>query len=135
MKSALNDIIESFGQLEPADRLEWLIEFGASLPALPEAYHAARNAGRHIVHECQAPVFFKVETKGNSLSIIADVPREAPIARGFVSVLLNAFDGQPVNSLEQAPDDMLEALHIRTLLGMQRQHGLGAIYGKLKAVL
>ena len=128
----LEDIIASFEALEPADRLEWLIEFGASLPALPQACHAERDAGQHIVHECQAPVFFKVEKRAGVVSLWADVSREAPIARGFVSLLLSAFDGGPVAQVDQAPDDMLEALHIRALLGMQRQRGLGAIYQKVK---
>lgn len=128
----LEEIIASFEALEPANRLEWLIEFGASLPALPQECRAERDAGQHIVHECQAPVFFKVEKQAGVVSLRADVPREAPIARGFVSLLHAAFDGGPVAVVDKAPDDMLEALHIRALLGMQRQRGLGAIYQKLK---
>lgn len=128
----LEDILESFADLAPADRLEWLIEFGGSLPALPQEYHAERDAGKHIVHECQAPVFFKVEQQAGIVALLADVPREAPIARGFVSLLIAVFDGRPAATVADAPDDMLEALHIRALLGMQRQRGLGAIYQKLK---
>lgn len=130
--SALADIIDSFEALEPTERLEWLIEFGNSLPALPEAYHAARNAGKHIVHECQAPVFFKVELSEGAISIQADVPREAPVARGFVGLLKNAFDGEPVATLQDAPVNMLEALHIQGLIGMQRTRGLTAIYTTLR---
>ena len=131
--SGLADILASFEDLDPSDRLEWLIEFGNSLPALPEAYHAERNAGKHIVHECQAPVFFKVEIANDLLSIQADVPREAPIARGFVSLLRNAFDGAPAELLQSAPDNMLEALHLSGLIGMQRTRGLTAIYKVLQS--
>ena len=133
--SALAEIISSFEELEPTERLEWLIEFGNSLPALPEAYHAERNAGKHIVHECQAPVFFKVELLDNQIAIQADVPREAPVARGFVSLLKQGFDGMTLVEKEAAPVDMLDALHLKGLLGMQRTRGLSAIYNTLKTSL
>ncbi len=131
MLEDLKEIISSFEMLEPADRLEWLIEFGNSLPSLDEAHHADRDAGKFIVHECQAPVFLKINQKDGRLSIHADVPREAPIARGFVSILKTAFDGQDLSALATAPADLLTALQIKTLLGMQRQRGLSAIYQTL----
>lgn len=133
--STLTDIISSFEELEPSDRLEWLIEFGNSLPPLPLAYHEARNAGKHIVHECQAPVFFKVEMSGDHIVIHADVPREAPVARGFVALLKNAFDAHPPGFIASAPANMLEALQIGDLLGMQRTRGLTAIYNTLKTAV
>ena len=128
----LEEIIASFEQLEPADRLEWLIDFGSSLPALPARYHADRNAGHEIVHECQAPVYLRVDVAMDKMVIHADVPREAPIARGFVSILHIAFNGESVATLEAAPADILEALNLHDLLGMQRRRGLTAIYQKLK---
>ncbi len=128
----LADIIDSFADLEASDRLEWLIDFGASLPPLPAACEVERDAGQHIVHECQAPVFFKVKKNAGVLSLFADVPREAPVARGFVALLIAAFDGRPADLQKSAPEDLLHALQIRSLLGMQRQRGLGAIYRRFK---
>lgn len=132
---ALEEIIASFEQLEPADRLEWLIEFGNGLPMLPERYHEDRDAGNDIVHECQAPVYLKVGTEEGIIVIHADVPREAPIARGFVSILKTAFDGKSLTFLEASPSDLLHALKVQKLLGMQRRIGLSAIYQKLKGIL
>ncbi len=133
--TALEDILLSFAGMEPADRLEWLVEFGNSLPALPVAYHADRDAGNNIVHECQAPVYLRIEVLEGALILLADVPREAPVARGFVSILKTAFDGTSPAELEQAPADFLSALSIKALLGMQRQRGLAAIYQKLKMAM
>lgn len=128
----LEDIVESFTDLEASERLEWLIDFGTSLPALPESCEVERDAGQYIVFECQAPVFFKVVNEAGVLSLFGDVPREAPVARGFVSLLIAAFDGAPAEILRSVPEDLLETLQIRSLLGMQRQRGLGAIYRRLK---
>ena len=129
---ALQEIVDAFDTLAPEDRLPWLIEFGNSLLPLPEALHPLRNAGEYLVHECQAPVFLKMSGDEDQMTIHADVPREAPIARGFVALLQQVFDGSPVTDLKAAPEDLLAALQIRSLLGMQRQIGLTAIYTSLK---
>lgn len=131
--SSLEEILFTFQELDPEDRLEWLIQYGNSLSPLNPEYRSERDAGLHIVHECQAPVFLKPVIVDDVIQIHADVPREAPIARGFVSLLKVGFDGAAKERLAEGPADMLEALGIKTLLGMQRQRGLSAIYGKLKS--
>ncbi|MFK7844201.1 MAG: SufE family protein [Rhodothermales bacterium] len=131
--SAIDDILLSFDQLDPVDRLEWLIEFGNSLPELPNALHEERDAGRYIVHECQAPVFLKAEVIEGNLHLYADAPREAAIAKGFISVLISMFDKMPTITLQEGPADMLQALKIYDLVGMQRKRGLSAIYASLRA--
>ena len=88
---SLNEVADTFAMLPPAERLEWLIEFGTTLPILADAWHNDRNAGNFIVHECQAPVFLKALATDDVVSIHADVPKEAPIARGFVSFLIAVF--------------------------------------------
>ncbi|MEM8487286.1 MAG: SufE family protein [Bacteroidota bacterium] len=129
--SSLQDLVDAFEALSPEDRLPWLIEFGNSMPQLPASLHALRDAGEYIVHECQAPVFLKVTWDADAINIRADVPREAPIARGFVALLQQAFNGSTKEIAATGPADMLAALQIRPLLGMQRQVGLTAIYASL----
>ena len=131
--SSLHDIVESFDLLAPEDRLPWLIEFGSSLKPLATALYPVRDAGEYIVHECQAPVFLNVSREGALIHVHGDVPREAPIARGFVALLQQVFDGASPEVILDAPADMLETLQIRALLGMQRQIGLSAIYASLLA--
>lgn len=129
--SSLHDIVSAFEALAPEDRLPLLIEFGNNLRPLAPALYVLRDAGKYIVHECQAPVFLKVEQAGGQVSVEADVPREAPIARGFAALLQQAFTGISHTPADEWPADMLAALQIRPLLGMQRQIGLTAIYTSL----
>lgn len=128
----LDEIIETFQFVEPQDRLEILLDFSRKLPPLPEAYHALRDRGLNMVHECQAPVFLMVEVEDGIVRLHADVPEEAPTARSFVSILVEAFDGAPTEAVEAAPADLLYALGIDRLIGMQRTRGLRAIYARLK---
>ena len=128
----LHSLLDLFGSIAPEERLELLIDYGHRLAPLESEYVALRDSGAHIVHECQAPVFFLVEVNSTTLHIEVDAPEEAAIARGFSALLKELFDGTTVPPDEEVPDNMLSALHIESILGMQRRRGLGAIYKKLK---
>lgn len=125
-------IAEDFASVDDQTRLELLLDYAQQLPPLPDAYHALRDAGLAMVHECQSPVFLMVEVKEDVVHINADVPVEAPMARSFTMVLVAAFHGATPEDVLQAPEDILHRLHIVSLLGMQRTRGLSAIYRRLK---
>ena len=127
----LQTIINLFEFAEPEERLELLMDYGNRLAPLPPEYASLRDSGAFIVHECQAPVFFMAEVKEETLHVEVDAPVEAAIARGFSAMLKEIFDGMPLNDDQEIPENMLAALHIEPLLGMQRRRGLGAIYKKL----
>ena len=130
--SRIEEIAETFQFVEAQDRLEIMLDYADRLPPLPEAYHELRDRGLNMVHECQSPVFLMVEVKDCTVQIHADVPREAPTARSFVSILVDAFNGADPQTIINAPDDILYRLGINKLLGMQRTRGLSAIYARLK---
>ena len=136
MKQSLtrfDEIADTFQSVDPSDRLEVLLDFSDHLPPLPEHLVRLRDEGLHLVHECQAPVFLYVTVNDDLVNVFGDVPREAPTARSFLSILIDAFDRQPVGVVEGAPADPLRALGLDTLLGMQRTRGLSAIYQQLRA--
>ena len=130
--STLEEIAEPFQMVDNDMRLELLLEYAEKLPPLPEEYHTMRDAGLNMVHECQSPVFLHIEVEDDTVELIADVPREAPTARAFVSIMREAFHGAPPDEVEQAPSDALRLLGLSGLLGMQRTRGLSAIYQRIK---
>ena len=135
MHDALSNIVELFEFSDASMRMELLVGFGDTLPPLDADVVALRDAGEHLVHECQSPVFFYPRIDGaDILHIHTDVPREAAVARGFVGLLRDAFDGQPADVLDSAPDDLLDATGLARLLTMRRQRGLRAIYERLLKV-
>lgn len=131
MLLAISELIELFSSVEGSERLELLVGMGDRLPPLPEPYRDMRDAGLYMIHECQSPVFFFVEVVEAKVRIHADVAREAPVARGFAALLLETFDGIPVQRLGEAPGDLLKMLGLDELLSMQRRRGLTAIYRRL----
>ena len=130
--SALESIIETFQWVDPPMRLELLLDYTKRLPPLPEPFHALRDRGLYMVHECQSPVFLKVEVKEGRVHLYTDVPEEAPTARSFVAIMVEAFEGVPPQEVLAAPSDILHALGLADLIGMQRTRGLTAIYRRIK---
>ncbi|PEN14685.1 Fe-S metabolism protein SufE [Longibacter salinarum] len=128
----LEEIAEPFQMADRDFRLELLLEYSDKLPELPDDYRELRDQGMNMVHECQSPVFLMAEVEDGTVRVIGDVPREAPTARAFVSILRDAFDGEPPSEVLDAPADALRVLGLSDLLGMQRTQGLSAIYGRLR---
>ncbi len=131
--SKIDRLVELFQSVEPAVRLEVLLDYADRLPPLPPEYAPLRDAGLGMIHECQSPVFLMAQAEGGRLRIVADAPREAPTARGFTSLLIEAFDGAPPEAVVAAPPNLLHALGLAELIGMQRTRGLSGIYARLRA--
>ncbi|WP_022835572.1 SufE family protein [Salisaeta longa] len=129
---SIDDIAAPFEMVNRDMRIELLLEYADKLPPLPPDYEEMRNAGLNMVHECQSPVFLRPEVRDGTVRVNAYAPREAPTARAFVSILHDAFDGEPPATLLNAPDDLLDRLGLRALLGARRLQGLSAIYQRLR---
>jgi cysteine desulfuration protein SufE len=132
VSARFDEIAELFHSVEGTERLELLLDYSDQLPDLPTDYAVLRDAGLNMVHECQSPVFLMVERDADRARLVADVPREAPTARGFASVLVQAFDGATAEQIASAPADALHALGLDRLLGMQRTRGLRAVYNRMR---
>lgn len=130
--ATFEEIADIFQSVEPDFRLELLLDYAEKLPPLPERYHALRDEGLGMVHECQSPVFLQVEVEDDTVRLYGDVPREAPTARAFVAILHEAFDTQPATVVRNAPDNVLHQLGLSTLLGARRTRGLSAIYQRFR---
>jgi cysteine desulfuration protein SufE len=131
----LNRIADEFGELEPRERLELLLEYAERLPPLPQKYQAERDAGLHRVQECQTPVFIWVELADSRVEIIADVAPEAPTVKGFVSLLREAFHAAPAGEVLAVEQNLVQRLGLVEALGMVRMRGLlGILFAVRKRV-
>lgn len=130
--SQLNTIIDKFQQVDRDFILELLMDFAEKLPMVPEELRTAENAAAHRVHECLTPVALWVDVVNQKVTIRADVPRESPTVRGFVSVLIHGLDGATPGEVLDAPQDILQKTGLASLLGMNRVQGLSAIYQRIK---
>jgi cysteine desulfuration protein SufE len=131
----LDTIIRRFQQADRDTRLETLLDYARKLPPLPSRHEEARSAGLNRVHECQTPVFLWVdagEKPGDIVEIHADVPRESPTVRGFVSLLIQGLQGMTRAEVAALPADLLDQLRLGETIGMNRTQGLSAIVTRIR---
>lgn len=132
MPPILDTYIRRFAAADRDTRLEALLELSRKLPPLPANLEVDRERERHRVPECQTPVYLWVERADGGVRLYADVPRESPTVRGFVSLLIQALDGVTPEEVAALADDLLHALKLDETLGMTRTYGLAAIVRRLK---
>ena len=128
----LDTIIPRFKAADRSTRLETLLDYSRKLPPIPERLEAEKDRGEHRVHECQTPVFLWVELEDGKVHIHADVPRESPTVRGFISLLARTLEGAAPEDVARIPDDLLDQLGLSETLGMTRTQGLTAILQRIK---
>ena len=130
--TGLENIIKRFQGADRDTRLELLLDFANRLPPLPEKYREAVALGVNRVHECQTPVYLFMEPANGGVEIHAEVPREAPTVRGFLSLLIKGMKGATPDEVAAIPGDLLDRLHLTDVLGMTRMQGLSAVIQRLK---
>jgi len=128
----LETLIPRFQAADRNTRLETLLDYSKKLPPLPERFEAEKQLGHNRVEECQTTVYLWVEIDGGGVHIHADVPREAPTVRGFVSLLARTLEGQTPDAVARLPMDLLDQLGLSETLGMTRTQGLTAILYRIK---
>jgi len=128
----LDAIITEFDGLDYQERLELLLDFAERLPELPQHYREERDAGLGRVPECMTPVFMWIDVLDGRVQLIADVAPEAPTVKGFVSILVDAWNGATPGEVAAAPADILRQMGLADKLGMTRLRGLNAIVHRIK---
>ena len=131
----LEQIIEEFQDMEPEFRLELLLDYAEAFPPLPERYRDEEEQKSHMVHECQTPVSLWVEVADERVHIYADVPPQSPTVRGFLAMLMEAFNGASPQAVLDAPEDVLKRTGLEQAIGMRRLFGLSVIYRRIKEVV
>ncbi len=128
---ALQTIIRDFQEVEPRERLEYLLEFAMELPALPERLHAARDSMEQV-HECQSPVFLHSELEAGQVQLYLDIPLEAPTVRGYGSILASGLNGAAPEEIAHTPEDIYMLLGLHEAISPQRLRGLHALMVYIK---
>lgn len=131
----LNELIDELSELEPEEKLEWLVEFADQLPELSSARLSQPFPESCLVRECQTPVHLWVESVDGRVHIEADVPRKSPTVRGLVALLVVGLEGEPVSAALALPDDLVSHWKLGDVLGMTRQQGFRGVVARLKRSL
>lgn len=132
LPAALAEIREDFLALDVRERLQLLLEFSNSLPALPERY-ADHPDLLERVEECQSPVFIFVEVDDASVvHVFVTAPREAPTTRGFASILAEGLKDLTVDEVLAVPADYPLTIGLTEAVSPLRIRGMMALLGRIQ---
>jgi cysteine desulfurase/selenocysteine lyase len=113
-----------------ADKYNYLIDLGKSLPPMPDAFKTEANR----VHGCQSTVFVQARKKpgtADMMEFLAD--SDADIVRGLLAVLQRVYSGQRATDIVafDAPA-FWQRLGLDRNLTTGRRNGLGAMVERLR---
>lgn len=128
---SLQNIIETFAEASPEERLDMLLEFALSMPDLPAELEDARDT-METVPECQTPVFLHSSLQQGKIYYHIDVPRESPTVRGFAGILHEALNGATPEAIAAVPNDLYQQLGLHKVLSPLRLRGLAALLQRMK---
>ena len=125
------EIISEFTELDAADRLELLLDFANSLPALPDRYSQHPDLLERV-EECQSPVFLFVEITNDQVQVFLTAPPEAPTTRAFASILHKSLDSRTVQEVLDFDADFPERLGLTALVSPLRMRGIRGMLARIK---
>ena len=128
---ALQNIIDTFADASPEERLDMLLEFALSMPDIPTELENARDA-MESVPECQTPVFLHSSLQQGKIYYHIDVPREAPTVRGFAGILHEGLNGATPEAIAAVPNDLYQQMGLHKVLSTLRLRGLAALLQRMK---
>jgi cysteine desulfuration protein SufE len=128
---AAQEIVDAFNDVPVSSKLELLLEYANSLPALPERY-ADHPELLERVEECQSPVYLFVEVDNGKANIFLTAPAEAPTTRGFASLLQLALDGQNIETINTFSDQFIQDLKLSNLVSQLRIRGMHGMLTRIK---
>jgi cysteine desulfuration protein SufE len=134
MPAQLAEIINDFQSMDESERLELLLDFSRSLPALPEHLADSPELLEQVI-ECQSPLFLAIEigdAPEREVQLYFSAPPEAPTTRGFASVLHEGLNGLPAAEILAVPDDVTDRLGLTRAISPLRMRGMAAMLGRIK---
>lgn len=131
----LAEVVSEFAEAPNDLRIELLVDYATSLPALPPHLTADPGALEQVV-ECQTPFFLASEVDADDrVTVWFSCPPQAPTMRGFAGVLAAGLNGATVDEVLAVPADFYRAMGLGEAISPLRLRGMDAILFRLKRQL
>jgi len=122
-----DQIIEDFEMFEDwADKYEFLIELGKTLPPMDEAHKTEENR----IHGCQSKVWLHAHMADDKLTFDAD--SDAFITKGIVGLLVKILSGHTPKEIAEADLYFLKGIGLQEHLSPTRANGLASMVKQMK---
>jgi cysteine desulfuration protein SufE len=125
----LGAIVDEFRDAPDDLRIELLLEYAESLPAMPAYLDSAQM---EQVTECQTPFFLHTEVDGGRVRVWFECPPEAPTTRAFAGILAAGLDGATPDEVLATPNDLADRMGLAQTITPLRLQGMSAILRRMK---
>lgn len=123
-----DEIIADFEMYDDwADKYEYIIDLGKTLPALSEEYKTEENR----IHGCQSRVWLHAYPENGTAVFEAD--SDALITKGIIALLVKVLSNQPLDDILHADLYFIEKTGLQGHLSPTRANGLASMVKKLKS--
>ena len=128
----LQEIVDDFASMTREEKLETLIAYAESFPALPDGLKEKRDS-MEAVPECMTPVFLFAEkqTDGGVIFYL-DIPPQSPTVRGLASILANGLSGCTPEEILTVPGDFYLPMNLQEAVSQQRLNGFTGVLAHMK---
>ena len=128
----LQEIVADFALASREEKVEMLIQYAESLPALPERLQGERDK-MEAVPECMTPVFlFGEKQTDGSLFFHFDIPPQSPTVRGLAAILAHGLNGAKPEEIISVPTDFYAPMNLQEAISFQRLNGFQGVLAHMK---
>ncbi|SRR5258706_1947867 len=130
----LQEIVDDIASMSREEKLETLIAYAESFPALPEWLKEERNK-MEAVPECMTPVFlFGEKQPDGGIIFHFDIPPQSPTVRGLASILREGLNGCKPEEILAVPADFYLPMNLQEAVSQQRINGFTGVLAHMKHV-
>ena len=128
----LQEIVDDFASMTREEKLETLIAYAESFPALPDWLKEKRDS-MEAVPECMTPVFLFAEKQlDGGVIFYLDIPPQSPTVRGLASILANGLSGCTPEEILTVPGDFYLPMNLQEAVSQQRLNGFTGVLAHMK---
>jgi cysteine desulfuration protein SufE len=128
----LQEIVDDFASMSREEKVETLIAYSESLPAIPERLKDQR-AEMDEVPECMTPVTLLGEKQADGgLIFYFDIPPQSPTVRGLASILASGLNGSKPEEVLAVPGDFFLPMNLAEAISQQRINGFIGVLAHMK---
>ncbi|HUH50675.1 MAG TPA: SufE family protein [Flavobacterium sp.] len=127
IKEVQDEIIDEFLMFDDwAERYEYIIDLGKSLPMIDEQYKTDTN----LIRGCQSKVWLHAEQNDGKIKFTAD--SDAILTKGVIAIMIRVFSGQNSQDILDASTDFVDEIGLKEHLSPTRANGLVSMIKQIK---
>jgi cysteine desulfuration protein SufE len=123
----INSFVQRFSAFDDwQDKYQLLIEMGKEAPLLKDV----EKSDRYLIEGCQSRLWLKAELVEGKMQFKVD--SDAVITLGMAAMLINIFNGETPEVVQNKNIDFIDKIGLREHLSPNRSNGLNAMIRQMK---